>query len=264
MAAEWGQAKSEAAQAKAVGDKNKQKGIGLIIRSLKQEMKELGESVDQQEHSTAMLSIPLDKSCLSQVLYNACWCKHFVVECLPDEAILMSQTHMTCNSRHQTESLERVLSADAESSAEPEQHVCLSDAAETHWVKQALLRADSTEQQIFCARVHSSYLCISSCTCLVQQPSLVSCATAKSLAGLSEQQVESMLEAQKPQVQPTIADEEEFPSLGMDPPQLPQNNAHSPAPVKPAAPAQVGSTCRVNGTSSNLEMTSKFTSHAVR
>lgn len=42
VASEWGQAKGEAAQAKAAGDKNKQKDIGLIIRSLKQEMKELG------------------------------------------------------------------------------------------------------------------------------------------------------------------------------------------------------------------------------
>lgn len=42
VASEWGQAKAEASQAKAAGDKNKQKSIGLVIRSLKQEMKELG------------------------------------------------------------------------------------------------------------------------------------------------------------------------------------------------------------------------------
>ena len=42
VSSEWAQAKSEASQAKAVGDKNKQKSIGLVIRSLKQEMKELG------------------------------------------------------------------------------------------------------------------------------------------------------------------------------------------------------------------------------
>lgn len=44
VSAEWAQAKSEASQAKAAGDKNKQKSIGLVIRSLKQEMKELGQS----------------------------------------------------------------------------------------------------------------------------------------------------------------------------------------------------------------------------
>ena len=43
MSSEWTQAKSEASQAKVAGDKNKQKSIGLVIRSLKQEMKELGE-----------------------------------------------------------------------------------------------------------------------------------------------------------------------------------------------------------------------------
>lgn len=42
VSSEWAQAKSEASQAKAVGDKNKQKSIGLVIRSLKQELKELG------------------------------------------------------------------------------------------------------------------------------------------------------------------------------------------------------------------------------
>lgn len=42
VSSEWAQAKTEASQAKAVGDKNKQKSIGLVIRSLKQEMKELG------------------------------------------------------------------------------------------------------------------------------------------------------------------------------------------------------------------------------
>lgn len=46
VVSEWGQAKAEAAQAKAAGDKNKQKGIGLIIRSLKLEMKELGACCD--------------------------------------------------------------------------------------------------------------------------------------------------------------------------------------------------------------------------
>lgn len=43
VASEWGQAKAEASQAKAAGDKNKQKSIGMVIRSLKQEMKELGQ-----------------------------------------------------------------------------------------------------------------------------------------------------------------------------------------------------------------------------
>ena len=43
VSSEWAQAKSEASQAKAAGDKNKQKSIGLVIRSLKQEMKELGQ-----------------------------------------------------------------------------------------------------------------------------------------------------------------------------------------------------------------------------
>lgn len=69
-----------------------------------------------------------------------------------------------------------------------------------------------------------------------------------------------MLEAQKPQVEPTIADEEEFPSLGIDPP---QNNAHSPVPVEPAALAQVGSTRSVSAKSKTLEITVKFTSHFV-
>ncbi len=42
VASEWGQAKAEASQAKAAGDKNKQKSIGQVIRSLKQEMKAIG------------------------------------------------------------------------------------------------------------------------------------------------------------------------------------------------------------------------------
>lgn len=45
VSSEWAQAKSEASQAKAAGDKNKQKSIGLVIRSLKQEMKELGQPI---------------------------------------------------------------------------------------------------------------------------------------------------------------------------------------------------------------------------
>ena len=47
VASEWGQAKAEASQAKAAGDKNKQKSIGLVIRSLKQEMKELGCALER-------------------------------------------------------------------------------------------------------------------------------------------------------------------------------------------------------------------------
>ncbi|DBA76164.1 TPA: hypothetical protein ACH3X1_009895 [Trebouxia sp. C0004] len=47
VASEWGQAKAEASQAKAAGDKNKQKSIGQVIRSLKQEMKALG--LDEQK-----------------------------------------------------------------------------------------------------------------------------------------------------------------------------------------------------------------------
>ena len=42
VASEWGQAKAEASQAKAAGDKSKQKSIGQVIRSLKQEMKAIG------------------------------------------------------------------------------------------------------------------------------------------------------------------------------------------------------------------------------
>ena len=42
VASEWGQAKAEASKAKAAGDKSKQKSIGQVIRSLKQEMKAIG------------------------------------------------------------------------------------------------------------------------------------------------------------------------------------------------------------------------------
>lgn len=45
VANEWAQAKAEASQAKAAKDKDKQKSIGLVIRSLKQEMKEIGASL---------------------------------------------------------------------------------------------------------------------------------------------------------------------------------------------------------------------------
>lgn len=52
-------------------------------------------------------------------------------------------------------------------------------------------------------------------------------------AGLSEQQIEAMLEAQKPQEDPAINNEDEFPSLGMEPSQQLQHSV--PKPVSQAA-----------------------------
>lgn len=45
MAEEFAAAKGEAARAKADGDKGRQKAAGDVIRTLKQEMAELGEWV---------------------------------------------------------------------------------------------------------------------------------------------------------------------------------------------------------------------------
>ncbi len=42
LAEEWGLARAEAAKAKAAADKPRQKAAGLLIASLKQEMKQLG------------------------------------------------------------------------------------------------------------------------------------------------------------------------------------------------------------------------------
>lgn len=69
VASEWGQAKAEAAQAKAVGDKNKQKDIGLIIRSLKQEMTELGTCSAMLNCSGLLLFVRsiVEQSCRSRL-----------------------------------------------------------------------------------------------------------------------------------------------------------------------------------------------------
>lgn len=42
LAEEWSTAKVEAAKAKAAGDKSRQKAVGQLIASLKQQIKELG------------------------------------------------------------------------------------------------------------------------------------------------------------------------------------------------------------------------------
>lgn len=56
---------------------------------------------------------------------------------------------------------------------------------------------------------------------------------------MTEQQLEAMLEAQKPQEDPTLHDEEEFPSLGMEQPSQAQSNPKSSTPHQPAPPTQV-------------------------